>query len=143
MSNYVKYFLPTETPQKPKLKYLIVGWISLSFIFCFLFGILGQWSDKHKEKTPTATTIYNLPKYQITAFHKQWNFCCCWYLKHCKNRKALPWEHLISCQCVKLLVLNYFTITTIRHSQFGFSYLKAVLMFYIKFHTYNRQSRAT
>ena len=31
--------------------------------------------------------------------------------KHRKNCKTLPFEHLISCQCVKLFLLSHVTIT--------------------------------
>ena len=37
----------------------------------------------------------------------------CYYKKHLKNRKTLPFEHLIGFQCVKLIFLKYVAITTV------------------------------
>ena len=34
-------------------------------------------------------------------------------LKHCENRKMLPWEHLIGCRDVNFFKLKYVTSTTI------------------------------
>ena len=61
---------------------------------------------------------------RLIAENEIWPFSICLFwewkrrLKHSENCKTLPWKHLIGCQCVKLILLKYFSITT---TKFGHS----------------------